>query len=31
MAEHFHALEVAEVVPETEEAMSISFDRASMK
>ena len=25
MAEHFHALEVAEVVPETDEAMSISF------
>ncbi|HWJ59579.1 MAG TPA: 2Fe-2S iron-sulfur cluster-binding protein [Sphingomicrobium sp.] len=25
MAEHFHALEVAEVIPETEEAMSIRF------
>ncbi|HEX6219346.1 MAG TPA: 2Fe-2S iron-sulfur cluster-binding protein [Sphingomicrobium sp.] len=25
MAEHFHALEVAEVVPETDEAVSISF------
>ncbi len=25
MAEHFHALEVAEVVPETDEAMSIRF------
>lgn len=25
MAEHFHALEVAEIVPETEEAMSIRF------
>jgi ring-1,2-phenylacetyl-CoA epoxidase subunit PaaE len=26
MAEHFHALTVAEVVPETDEAMSIRFD-----
>ena len=26
MAEHFHALEVAEIVPETDEAMSIRFD-----
>lgn len=25
MAEHFHALEIAEIVPETEEAMSIRF------
>ena len=26
MAEHFHALRVAEIVPETDEAMSIRFD-----
>jgi ring-1,2-phenylacetyl-CoA epoxidase subunit PaaE len=26
MAEHFHALKVAEIVPETDEAMSIRFD-----
>ena len=25
MAEHFHALRVAEIVPETDEAMSIRF------
>ena len=26
MAEHFHALRVAEIVPETDEANSIRFD-----
>jgi ring-1,2-phenylacetyl-CoA epoxidase subunit PaaE len=26
MAEHFHALEIAEIVPETDEAVSIRFD-----